>query len=609
MEQDLKQILCDSYQRYLLFHQQKSLIFLRLNSFLLSSFAERPAVYVSPILCIPRILPIPAHPLAKRPKGTQYVPTRVNIRPEEHDDLRFLPFSEASGRVMILPRLSEYYSRTPFNESSHSEQIIGNRELSDYLMLDLIRLNPDFSVQIVAKLLGKSANLIQELRSDVRLNYLHPVVFSETVVKSLESKFCRTCKTISCFLHFPCTTKMVLEDPFSGSATEKVEDRGRALLHKVDPKGWKNLWFQWKSSSESSGQWLRAHRCSDINACWVRNTADYVPGQADKWIAKILLQKGIANPCLLAEFACISCPQAASILHSLKPPPHKPLRLEELGTYFPAGDNTQYPPEIQNSKEPSTCSCAVCTPDVCPCLDNRSESRKICEKFCECVQCERKFLGCNCKYGGCLTASCVCYANQRECDPDICLSCCAGVLAHSPHAKDVETKGKKESWVACLNTVIQSCKHKRTAIAQSAISAAGFGLYTLEDIKAEEFITEYTGELISDPEALRRGIMYDSQEHSYIFSLTSEESLDAMLAGNKMRFANHRSGGEENCFGKTLRVMGNTCVALYAKVDIPKGSELFFDYQYQKGEVKYTWFINYVKELEERKRGKKKAKL
>jgi len=607
MEQELKQMLCDSYQRYLSFHLQQSLTLLRLNSFLLSSFAERPAVYVSAVLCIPRILPIPASPLAKRPKGTQYVPTRVNIRPEEHEDLRFLPFSEVSGKVMLLPKLNEFYSRTPFNESSHSEQIIGNRQLSDYLMLDLLRLNPEFSVQVVAKLLGKSANLIQELRSDVRLNYLHPVVFSETVVKSLESKFCRTCKTISCFLHFPCTTKTVLEDPFSGPA-EKVEDKGRALLQKVDPKGWKNAWFQWKCSSEGSGQWLRAHRCSSRSSCWKYSEVVFVPGQVEKWIAKILLQKGVANPCILAEFACISCPQAASITHSLKQHPPRPLRLEDLGTTFPAGDSTQYPAEITNSKEPSTCSCAVCTPDVCPCLDGRPESRKICEKFCECVQCERRFLGCNCKYGGCTSNTCVCYANQRECDPDICLSCCAGVLAHSVHAKQVTTKGKKESWVVCLNTVIQSCRHKRTAIAQSAISAAGFGLYALEDIKSDEFITEYTGELISDPEALRRGIMYDSQEHSYIFSLTAEESLDAMLAGNKMRFANHRSGGEENCYGKTLRVMGNTCVALYAKQDIAKGTELFFDYQYQKGDVKYAWFISYIKELEERKKGKKKGK-
>ena len=608
MEQEIKQLLCDSYDRYIAFSRRNSQTLLRLNSLILSTIPYRPCISIKPVLCTSRIQTIPAHPLAHRPKGTQYIPTRVNIRSEEHEELRFLPYDEQQGKIMFLPQFDQYYTRTPFNESTHSEQIIGSRELSDYIMLDLMRICPDFSVQIVAKLLEKSANLIQELRSDVRLHYIHPVVFSETVVKSLESKFCRICTTISCFLHFPCTTKAVLEDPFSGP-TEKIQDKSRIVLQKVDPKGWKNEWFKWKCATEGSGKWLRAHQCSDSTECWIacRREVHYTPKQGEKWIAKILLQKGVANPCILAEFASVSCLQAASLLRSLKQHEITPIQYLNLGEFFPYGDAVSYTMEVGNSKEPATCSCAVCTPEVCPCLDSRNDSRKLCEKFCECIQCDRRLLGCNCKYGGCLTTNCLCYANQRECDPDVCVSCCAGVLSDEMYVKLTNMKGKKDSWVACLNTVIQSCRHKRTAIARSTIPGGGFGLFTLENIKAGEFITEYTGEMISELEALRRGMMYDIQEHSYIFSLTSEESIDAMYAGNKMRFANHRSGGEENCIGKTLRVMGNTCVALYAKDDIRKGTELFFDYQYKKGDVKYTWFVNYLKEMDERKRGKKKG--
>ena len=615
MEGDLSVLLCESYREFQEFQKVQSAVLLRMNSLTLDTFSVRPGLYIKGVTPSDTVKVIPANPLADRPRGNQYVATKMNIRPEEHDDLRYLPFDERSGKVLSLHNLDSFYARTPFNEFSHSEMIISNLQLSDFLMLDLLRQAPNFSIQQVAKILGKNPNLIQEQRSNVRLHYLQPVTFLETVVKGLESKFCRVCKKISCFVHFPSSTRAVLEDPFSGVKI-KGDDKSKGVLQKVDPKGWKNEWRKWRFSIWSHGTWMLAHRCDDPSFCSLgrTDTIRYDPSQTEKWIAKALLQKGVTNPCLLAEFAEITCRQAASLFAALNssqfPLPQKYDTFTAANPTFPYGDNTQYAHlELPLEAECDGCSCVSCTTDLCPCLEHKPKARKLCEKYCECIEtCSRRFLGCNCKYGRCDTNTCVCVANQRECDPDLCLSCCSDLRI----PRDVEKLGisrkAKWSWVLCTNTVIQSLRHKRTAIAQSAITGAGYGLFTLENLKENEFITEYTGEMISDAESVRRGIIYDSQEHSYIFSLNQEHCIDAIVMGNKMRFANHRSGGEDNCFARNMRVMGNICVALYAKRDIEAGSELFFDYQYQKGEVKYSWFVKYNKELDERKKGKKKAK-
>lgn len=58
---------------------------------------------------------------------------------------------------------------------------------------------------------------------------------------------------------------------------------------------------------------------------------------------------------------------------------------------------------------------------------------------------------------------------------------------------------------------------KRTYCGPSKI--AGNGLFLLEPAEKDEFITEYTGERISDDEAERRGAIYDRYQCSYIFSM------------------------------------------------------------------------------------------
>lgn len=61
--------------------------------------------------------------------------------------------------------------------------------------------------------------------------------------------------------------------------------------------------------------------------------------------------------------------------------------------------------------------------------------------------------------------------------------------------------------------------------------------------REDDFLGEYTGDLISQEEADRRGRIYDRMNNSYLFNLNEQWVLDARHRGNKFRFANHRYKG------------------------------------------------------------------
>jgi len=61
-----------------------------------------------------------------------------------------------------------------------------------------------------------------------------------------------------------------------------------------------------------------------------------------------------------------------------------------------------------------------------------------------------------------------------------------------------------------------------------------------EGARRNDLLGEYTGELVGQAEADRRGRAYDRDGCSYLFNLDRDWVLDARRRGNKLRFVNHR---------------------------------------------------------------------
>ncbi|MEX1027311.1 MAG: SET domain-containing protein-lysine N-methyltransferase [Candidatus Paceibacterota bacterium] len=96
-------------------------------------------------------------------------------------------------------------------------------------------------------------------------------------------------------------------------------------------------------------------------------------------------------------------------------------------------------------------------------------------------------------------------------------------------------------------------------------SRAGLGLFAEETIEKGQFVIEYTGELISNDEADRRG-------NKYLFELNSKWTIDGSARSNTARYINHSC--RPNCETDVIRRR----VKIFAKRRIKPGEELTYDY-------------------------------
>ncbi|KAK1420450.1 hypothetical protein QVD17_22060 [Tagetes erecta] len=221
----------------------------------------------------------------------------------------------------------------------------------------------------------------------------------------------------------------------------------------------------------------------------------------------------------------------------------------------------------QSCKQYIPCTCKSMCGKECPCLDNAT----CCEKYCGCSKsCKNRFRGCHCAKSQCRSRQCPCFAAGRECDPDVCRNC--WVSCGDGSSGEPPRKGEGH----CGNMRLLLRQQQRILLAKSSV--AGWGAFLKNSVNKNDYLGEYTGELISHREADKRGKIYDRANSSFLFDLNDQYVLDAYRKGDKLKFANHSSN--PNCYAKVMMVAGDHRVGIFANERIEAGEELFYDYRY-----------------------------
>ena len=110
----------------------------------------------------------------------------------------------------------------------------------------------------------------------------------------------------------------------------------------------------------------------------------------------------------------------------------------------------------------------------------------------------------------------------------------------------------------------------------------GFGLFAKEDLKAGQFLIEYVGEVLEEDEYLRRKSFFaaSGQRHFYFMNIGNGEVIDASRKGGLGRFINHSC--KPNCETQKWVVRGELAIGLFTLEDVPGGTELTFDYNFER---------------------------
>jgi len=192
------------------------------------------------------------------------------------------------------------------------------------------------------------------------------------------------------------------------------------------------------------------------------------------------------------------------------------------------------------------------------------------------------FIGCECE-GGCDLK------NEKNC----CSGSSGFKLAYTKHAKlrievgcpIYECNKRCQCGPDCVNRVVQKGRKHKLQIFRTD-NGCGWGVKSLENIKAGSFVVEYVGEVISNEEAERRGKKYDAEGRTYLFDLDfnlGDENLytvDAAFYGNCSHFINHSCDPNLSIFNVYINNLDPNMpqLCLFARRDIKKGEQISFDY-------------------------------
>ena len=112
---------------------------------------------------------------------------------------------------------------------------------------------------------------------------------------------------------------------------------------------------------------------------------------------------------------------------------------------------------------------------------------------------------------------------------------------------------------------------RRTQVRRSGVH--GKGMYAVAPLASGEVVIEYTGEVITWREALRRH-PHDPNDpdHTFYFHIDDKHVIDAKFGGNSARWINHAC--TPNCEAEEI----DGRIFIKALRDIAPGEELFYDY-------------------------------
>lgn len=236
-----------------------------------------------------------------------------------------------------------------------------------------------------------------------------------------------------------------------------------------------------------------------------------------------------------------------------------------------------------------------CTGGKCKCVDNLT----FCQLTCDCTVCD------NIKYCNCIVcdSDCRCIESNRECSELCnCFKKCNKIKESNIennnslnfmkyfNSEFIKSFSKPKN---CGNRNILNQPEYKLVVNKSIYH--GYGLFTESKIPNNSYVIEYTGEIISDREAERRGNFYEMNKCSYLFNLANQGddclySIDAIFFGAKSRYINH-SKSRANLKAEVLSKDGMQRIVFYAIKDICAGEELLFDYHFTEEHKKVHGLI------------------
>lgn len=108
----------------------------------------------------------------------------------------------------------------------------------------------------------------------------------------------------------------------------------------------------------------------------------------------------------------------------------------------------------------------------------------------------------------------------------------------------------------------------------------GRGAFATRRIRPGQRIIEYAGERISQAEGDRRYVEDGmGRHHTFLFTLDADTLIDGKRGGNASRYINHSC--EPNCEA----IIEDGRIYIHAKKNIQPGTELTYDYQYERTEA------------------------